>query len=61
MQNLESKRYWIWLSLIPNLGIKRKQKLLEIYKDPKEIFNAKEQELIKIEGIGNNIIKNILN
>ncbi len=60
MQNLENKRYWIWLSLIPNLGVKRKQKLLEIYQNPEEIFNAKEKELIKIGGIGENTIKNIL-
>ena len=60
MENLERKRYWIWLSLIPNLGVKRKQKLLEVYKNPKAIYKATKQDLIKINGIGENIIQNIL-
>lgn len=57
---MEEKRYWIWLSMIPNLGSKRKQKLLEIYKTPKEIYNRTKEELINIEGIGEKIVKNIL-
>ena len=60
MQNLENKRYWIWLSLIPNLGVKKKQKLLEIYKNPEEIFKAKSEDLSQVDGIGENTIKNIL-
>ena len=31
MGDLENKKYWIWLSLIKNLGSKRKLKLLELY------------------------------
>ena len=38
MEDLENKKYWIWLSMIPNLGIKRKQKLLKIYKNPKKFL-----------------------
>ena len=51
MEDLENKKYWIWLSMIPNLGIKRKQKLLKIYKNPKRIFEANKKELEKIERI----------
>ena len=38
MEELENNRYWIWLSLIKNLGSKRKLKLLELYKTQEEIF-----------------------
>lgn len=61
MKDLKSKKYWIWLSMIPNLGIKRKQKLLKIYKNPKRIFEANKKELEKIEGIGENVSNNIIN
>lgn len=61
MKNLEEKKYWIWFSLIPKLGSKRKQKLLELYKNPKEIYNLKKEELLKINGIGEEIASNIIN
>lgn len=61
MQNLKNKKYWIWFSLIKNLGPKRKQKLLEIYKKPEQIYNLKKEELLKVEGIGKEIANNIIN
>ena len=60
MNELRKKKYWIWLSLIKELGSKRKQKLLEIYKSPEQIYNLKEKELLKIHGIGEKTVKNIL-
>ena len=60
MKNLESKRYWIWFSLIKNLGCRRKKKLLELYKTPENIYNLTKEELLKIDGIGNETVKNIL-
>ena len=60
MQNLEDKKYWIWFSLIRGLGSRRKQRLLEIYKTPEKIYNLTEQELTKINGIGKETIKNIV-
>ena len=60
MQNLEDKKYWIWFSLIRGLGSRRKQRLLEIYKTPKKIYNLTEQELTKINGRGKETIKNIV-
>lgn len=60
MQNLESKKYWIWLSLIKNLGVKRKQKLLEIYKTPEKIYSLKKEELMQIKGIGEEIANQII-
>ncbi len=60
MNNLIEKKYWIWFSLIPNLGSIKKQELLKIYKNPERIFYLKENELLKVKGIGENIVKSIL-
>ena len=60
MKNLEEKKYWVWLSLIPDLGSRRKRKLLEIYKNPETIYKLKEEELLNIDGIGLNTAKNIV-
>ena len=56
----EEKRYWIWFSLIKGLGIKRKKQLLEIYKTPEKIYTLNKNDLLKIKGIGNETINNIL-
>lgn len=45
MKNIE---YWIWLSRIENLSPIILMKLLKKYKNPKKIWDAKKQELIKI-------------
>lgn len=60
MENLEEKKYWIWLSLIPNLGSKKIQELLKLYKNPETIYQLKAKELIKIKEIGEKIIETIL-
>ena len=61
MENLKEKKYWIWFSLIKNLGPKRKIKLLDLYKNPEKIYNLTKEELLKIEGIGEETVNNILN
>lgn len=61
MKELEEKEYWIWLSLLKGLGNKRKQKLLEIYETPRKIYNLSKKELLKIQGIGEKLVENILN
>lgn len=60
MENLENKKYWIWFSLIKGLGCIRKKKLLELYKTPERIYNLPKEELLKVDGIGNEIVKNIV-
>lgn len=60
MKEIEQKKYWIWLSLINGLGSKRKQKLLEKYKTPERIYNLARKELLEVSGIGEKVIKNIL-
>ncbi len=57
---MENKKYWIWFSLIKNLGSRRKLKLLEVYKTPEKIYNLKKEELIKISNIGEKLADSIL-
>lgn len=48
MENIEEKKYWIWLSLIKNLGTKKIENLLEIYKTPQKIYQLSKEELLKV-------------
>lgn len=58
---MEELKYWLWLSKIKGLGSIKIQKLLEKYKTPQKIYSLNIEELIKIEGIGEKIAKEILN
>lgn len=60
MQQIESKKYWIWFSLIKGLGSIKKQELLKIYKTPEKVYKLKKEELMNIKGIGQNVASNIL-
>lgn len=60
MENLENKKYWIWFSLIKGLGCVRKHKLLKIYGTPDEIYKVRKSELLKIDGIGEETVSNII-
>mgnify|MGYP005766931969 FL=1 len=61
MKNLESKKYWVWFSLIKGLGCIRKKKLLEIYKNPMNIYNLDKKQLLEINGIGKETVSRIIN
>ncbi len=60
MENLENKKYWIWFSLIKGLGCVRKHKLLKKYGTPDEIYKVRKSELLKIDGIGEETVSNII-
>ena len=60
MENLENKKYWIWFSLIKGLGCVRKHKLLKIYGTPEEIYKLSKRELLKVDGIGEETVTNII-
>ncbi len=60
LRDLEYKKYWIWLSLIKNLGNKRKRILLEKYQTPEIIYYLTKKELLQISGIGDLLAENIL-
>jgi len=51
---------WLALKMIPNLGNITYRRLLERFGDPTTVFNAKLQELLKIEGIRAETAKNIV-
>ncbi len=61
IEKLENNRYWIWLSLIKNLGSIRKQKLLQIYKNPERIYNLTKEEILKVKGFNEILATNLLN
>ena len=60
MNNLEKNKYWVWLSLINGLGVKRKIRLIEKYKSPEIIYNLDKRELLSNQGIGEELSNNIL-
>ena len=57
---MEELEYWVWLASLLEIGCRKKLKLLEYFKTPKGIWKAKKEELIQVEGIGENSIKSIL-
>ena len=57
---MEDLEYWVWISKIKKLGSIKAQRLLETYKNPKQIWDAKKEDLLKIEGIGEKIVEEIL-
>ena len=60
MEDLENKKYWIWVSLIKGLGCVRKNNLLKIYGTPEEIYKLSKRELLKVDGIGEETVTNII-
>lgn len=60
MEDLENKKYWIWLSLIKGLGCVRKNKLLKMYGTPERIYELSKSDLLKIDGIGEETATNII-
>ena len=57
---MENAKYWIWLSRIEKVGCISKNKLLEIFKTPKNIYNATKEELLEIKDIGETKVEQIL-
>ena len=57
---MQDIKYWLWLSLIRNLGNKTKFKLLETFKNPKIIYYLSKKELLNINGIGEKIVNTIM-
>jgi DNA processing protein len=52
-------KYWIALSLLYDIGPIGSKKLLSVFRNPEEIFNAGLDDLLAVEGIGINRAKNI--
>lgn len=60
VENIQKNKYWIWFSLIQNIGSIRKQKLLEKFKTPEMIYTLSKKQLMQVEGIGEKTAENIL-
>lgn len=52
--------YWIWLRKVNGIGCHTAHKLLEVFGEPKRIYEADFGELCKVEGIGKEKAKQIL-
>ena len=52
--------YWIWLRKVNGIGCHIAHKLLEVFGEPKRIYEADFGELCKVEGIGKEKAKQIL-
>ncbi len=61
MKSVKENVYWVWFSLIPNLGNIKKQKLLNFFKTPKDIYKATKAQLMQIDGIGEKLADEIQN
>ena len=44
--------YWIWLSKLPGIGCQTSRALLNEFHDPKQIYQATYEQLVKVKGIG---------
>ncbi len=60
IEELEKKKYWIWLSCIKGIGSIRKQILLNRYKTPEKIYTLKKEEIIQIKGFNEILAENII-
>lgn len=43
--------YWIWLSILPYIGVVSAGKLIGVLKNPENVYHSSEEELRKIEGL----------
>lgn len=57
---LENKKYWIWLSMLREVGNISKKKLLDKYKTPEIIYTLTHEELSQLKWLNNKKIENIL-
>lgn len=57
---IEEKYYKIWLTLIKNLGIKRYSSLIKKFHCNKNIYLAQGNDLKDCKGVGENLIKQLL-
>lgn len=61
MVHLNEREYWFWLCNINSIGSITIENLLDYFKEPEAVYNAGEDELRKVPGIGEKRIKQIIN
>ena len=53
--------YLLWLSQIKGIGPATVKKLLEVFPDPEQVYNASREQLMAVEGIGESTASLIFN
>lgn len=56
----DQTKYWIWISRIQKIGSVKLKALLKHFKEPNKIWELSEEELLTIQGIGEQSVKEIL-
>lgn len=55
-----NRKFWVGLSLIPDIGPMRLRRLLNYFHSPQRIWYAEEEELLQIYGFGQKLVNQIL-
>jgi len=58
---MDDKYYLVAMNMIPGLGSLRVKNLMDKFGSPQEVFNASEKDLLRVSGIGKEIIARIKN
>lgn len=58
---IDKFKYWVWLGSIPGVGAVKSKKLLEYFKEPYNIFTAKEKDLAAQAFLTRTDIANLVN
>ena len=61
MHDIEAKKYWIALNMVPGVGAVTYRKLLNTFGSPERVFSTSPHLLKSIPGINDKIASNIVN
>jgi len=61
MQDIEAKKYWIALNMVPGVGAITYRKLLNVFGSPEHVLSAPPHMLKTIPGISDKVVQNIVN
>lgn len=57
---LDEKLYWIALNMVPGIGRKLYHRLINHFHSPESVLQASLNQLIQVEGVGENLAKSII-
>jgi DNA processing protein len=60
MHDIEAKKYWIALNMVPGVGAITYRKLLNAFSDPEQVFSAPPHMLKTIPGVSEKVIQHIV-
>ncbi|MBZ4645043.1 MAG: processing protein [Petroclostridium sp.] len=56
---MEELKYWLWLTSIPGIGSIKISKILQVFQNPKEVWNASKSDLKCVDVLNDQDIANI--